>query len=156
MLHDKIELIELDQTNVDHLQTMYSVRTHPEVDCFLRGTPPDSYEKHINYLKSTGPHKKFYLVKTESALCGYCQLTLSEKHVEIGMALHPDHCNRGVGSRALSLLLTLLQNNEKIKDRPLILFVKKDNPRAIALYRKYGFESIGNENEHGEYLMQKL
>lgn len=150
-----MSLVELDTNDSDHLASMYSVRTHPDVDCYLRGSPPACFDDHANYLRCVGPHKKFYLVQVESGLSGYCQLTISENQVEIGMALHPDYCNKGVGSMALSLLLTRLQDNKVTNGKPIILFVKKDNPRAIALYQKYGFECIGNENEYGEYLMRK-
>lgn len=150
------KLIELDKNNADHLGIMYSVRTHPDVDRYLRGAPPARFEDHVNYLRRVGPHKKFYLVQIESLLSGYCQLTLSDNQVEIGMALHPDYCNKGIGSMALALLLARLQEDEETKNKSVILFVKKDNPRAIALYHKYGFQIIGNENEYGEYLMKKV
>lgn len=150
-----ISLIELDKSNSDHLSLMYTVRTHPEVDSYLRGAPPASYADHVRYLTNVGSHKRFYLIQLESLLCGYCQLTISNDQVEIGMAIHPDHCNKGIGSKSMPLLLARLQQNEETKNKSLILFVKKDNLRAIALYSKYGFRTVGKENEYGEYLMKK-
>jgi ribosomal protein S18 acetylase RimI-like enzyme len=149
-----INLIELDTANQNHLITMYSVRTHSQVVPFLRGAPPPDFSSHVHYFRSLGPHKKFFLVQSESSLCGYCQLTFADTHVEIGMALHPDFCNQGIGSIALSQLLKVLFQNDKAQNKSIILFVKKDNFRAIALYSKSGFKRVGNENEYGEYLME--
>lgn len=156
-MQQKINLINLDIDNVEHLAIMYTVRTHPEVDRYLRGDPPSSFDRHVDYLRKINPQfRKFYLVEVESALCGYCQLTVDEEHVEFGMALHPDFCNRGIGSAAMSLVFPRLQQDEGIKNKTVILYVKKDNPRAIALYQKLGFQIVGSENEHGEYLMTLL
>lgn len=153
-MQQNTNLIELDKNNPDHLTLMFSVRTHPEVDRYLRGSPPASFNDHVNYLQRVGAHKKFYLIQIDAVLGGYCQLTVTDAHVEIGMALHPDYCNKGIGSMAMSLLLKCMQKNPEINKKPFVLFVKKDNPRAIAVYRKYGFQCVGNENEHGEYLMK--
>ena len=81
--------------------------------------------------------------------------TISDDHVELGISLHPDHCNKGIGSMAMSLLLMHLQQSEESKNKSLILFVKKYNFRATALYAKYNFKRVGNENEYGQYLMKK-
>ncbi len=151
-----IDLIELDIEDENHLRTMYSVRTHSQVIPLLRGDPPADYWYHVNYLRNSPSQKKFFLVQSDSSLCGYCQCTYATEHVEIGMALHPDFCNKGIGSKALALLLELLPQKVNAKNKSIILFVKKDNFRAIALYDKYGFKRVGNENEYGEYLMELL
>jgi ribosomal protein S18 acetylase RimI-like enzyme len=148
------KLIELDKNNPEHLQVMYSVRTHPEVDRYLRQAPPENFAQHVHYLQNIGPHKKFYLIQSKSILCGYCQLTVTEDHIEIGMALHPSYFGQGIGSMALSQLLASIRQNQELKNKALILFVNKDNFRAIALYAKYGFQRVGNENEYEEYLMK--
>jgi small conductance mechanosensitive channel len=152
-VQQNIELVPLDAEDENHLRAMYCVRSHPEVTSFLRGAPPSDYTCHITYLRNCPPQKRFFLVRSESSFVGYCQLTDTQDHVEIGMALHPDFCNQGIGSKALASLLELLQNTGQ--EKSIILFVKKDNLRAIALYRKYGFERVGNENEYGEYLLTR-
>lgn len=149
-------LIALDHTNHDHLQLMFSVRTHPEVDRFLRGSPPASFGDHVNYVKNLRSHKQFYLVQSEATLCGYCQSNKTSTHIEIGMAIHPDYCNKGIGAAALGQFLIRLLQSTTNAVLPIILYVKTDNPRAIALYKKFGFETIGSENQYGEFLMQKL
>lgn len=154
-MQQKVRLIELDQNNQVHLNVMYSVRSNPDVDRYLRGCPPTNFDSHVSYLQNVGSLKKFYLIEVNTSLSGYCQLTVSDVQVEIGMALHPDYYSKGIGSVAMSKLLNLLQNNEEFKNKSLILFVKKDNLRAISLYTKYGFMRKGEENEHGEYLMKK-
>lgn len=149
-MRQNINLIEFDPENENALRIMYSVRAHPEVVPFLRGAPPVDFSSHVNYLRNVPAGKKFLLVQLGTSLCGYCQLTFAAAHIEIGMALHPDFCNQGIGSEALFQLLELLNT----QNQSIILFVKKDNFRAIALYGKYGFKRVGEENEYGEYLMK--
>lgn len=153
-MQQDIKLIELDVENEHHLRIMYAVRTHPQIVPFLRGAPPPDFSRHVDYLRNLPSQKKFFLVQSDSSLCGYCQITYANTDVEVGMALHPDFCNRGIGSKALSQLLQLLVHDEKAQNKSIILFVKKDNSRAIALYNKYSFKCVGNENEYGEYLME--
>lgn len=143
-------LIPLDINNDDHLNIMYTVRTHPLVIPFLRGSPPADFVSHITYLQNLPPQKQFFLIQTNLSLCGYCQITYETIHIEIGIALHPDFCNKGIGSFVLLQLLKLLSTQNK----SIILFVKKDNIRAIALYEKYGFKQNSDENEYGEYRME--
>lgn len=146
-----ISLIELDKNNPDHVGLMYIVRSHPEVDKYLRGTAPENFFEHVKYLFHLKPGKKFFLIQSNLSLCGYCQYTISDSQVEIGMALHPHFSNKGIGSQTMALLLSKLQNDEMTKGKTVILFVKKDNLRAIALYEKYDFKRE-KENEFEEYL----
>lgn len=152
-MQQNIELIVLDTNNPDHLELMFRVRTHPEVDRYLTGKPPSNFHNHVHYLRNLAINKKFYLVQVDSSLCGYCQLTLFDDCIEIGMALHPNYCSKGIGSIVLPRFLASIQSEES---KSLMLYVKKDNLRAIALYGKYGFKRIGDENAHGEYLMKKF
>ncbi len=162
MLHD-LKLVELELRNFTHLHTLFSVRTHPDVSKYLRGPPPHSFTEHIAYLTRLGTNKKFYLVELQSSccfsidssFCGYFQLTYSDESIEMGIALSPKFSNKGIGSKAMSLLLTMLTQDEKAKDKSLILFVKADNPRAIALYKKHGFMCSEHINEYGEFLMRR-
>lgn len=149
-----ISLVELDRSQPAHLEIMYAVRSHPEVAKYLRGNPPATFDSHINYLQRVRGQKQFFVVMAGMDPCGYCQLTPTQDSIEIGMALHPDYSNKGIGSKALALLLMFVQKNDSAKKKPLILYVKKDNARAIALYNKFGFQTL-SENEFNEFLMQR-
>jgi len=149
-MQQEISLIELDIDDSAHLATLFSIRSHPDVIPFLRQTPPPDFSHHVHYLRSLGSEKRFFLVRSASTLVGYCQLTFicqEPTQVEIGMALHPDHCNQGIGSLALRLLLKRLPPESQV-----LLYVKKDNYRAMALYKKFGFNRTCDENEYGEFI----
>ncbi len=151
-MRPNVELIAFDTKDESHVHTLYSVRTHPQVVPFLRGPPPPDFSRHVEYLRKLPSQKRFFVVRLGASLCGYCQLTYDPAHVEIGMALHPDFWDRGIGFQALSCLLEFL-HSEKAPNRAILLFVKKSNLRAISLYKKHGFKQQGEENEQAEYLM---
>lgn len=148
-MRPNVELIALDVGDESHVHILYSVRTHPQVVPFLRGPPPPDFSRHVEYLRNLPSQKRFFVVRLGASLCGYCQLTYDPAHVEIGMALHPDFWDKGIGSQALYCLLEFLQS----ENRSILLFVKKSNLRAISLYKKRGFKQVGEENEQAEYLM---
>lgn len=150
---ENIKLVPLNVDIEDHLELMYRVRTHPDMEKYLRGLPPSNYEQHIHYLKNAGS-KCFFLVQHGDHLIGYCQLTLADAHTEIGMALHPEFCGKGIGTAALNLLLKTVEASPHFNQN-LILYVKSNNLRAIALYAKYGFVREEEINKYGEYLMKK-
>lgn len=154
-MQQNVELIELNLNDLQHLEMMYSVRTHPLVAMHLRKDPPTHFAAHVNYLNHIGSNKKFYLIQADSSLCGYCQFDILEQKLEIGISIHPDFCNRGIGTLALPLFLQKIKKLDLTKNKPITLFVKKDNLRAIALYTKCGFKHVGDANEHGEYFMKK-
>ena len=64
------------------------------------------------------------------------------KHVgEIGMAVHEDWQGKGVGSAMMQTAVDLADKWLNLKRLELTVYV--DNPPAIALYRKFGFEQEG-------------
>ena len=59
----------------------------------------------------------------------------------LGMMVHPDFHNRGVGSALMAAALTLADNWLNLTR--VDLHVYTDNPAAIHLYQKFGFEIEG-------------
>jgi putative acetyltransferase len=60
---------------------------------------------------------------------------------EVGLGVHDDHAGQGIGS---ALLAALVDAGERwLGLRRLQLAVYVDNARAIALYRRFGFEIEG-------------
>lgn len=63
------------------------------------------------------------------------------RHAMIDIALHPDWCNRGMGTDALRALARHLfedRGHHRIMIDPAVV-----NARAIASYRKVGFRDVG-------------
>jgi putative acetyltransferase len=68
----------------------------------------------------------------------------------LGMAVADEHQGRGVGDALMRALLDLADNWLNVSRVELTVFT--DNERAIALYRKHGFEVEGT---HKAYAMRK-
>lgn len=60
---------------------------------------------------------------------------------EIGLSVRKDYWGRHIGSRLLEELLRFAHDTAHAEI--ISLEVRSDNARAIRLYRKYGFEKIG-------------
>lgn len=59
----------------------------------------------------------------------------------IGMGVHDDYAGRGIGSALMAALVDTADNWLDIKRLELTVYT--DNPAALALYRKFGFEQEG-------------
>lgn len=72
----------------------------------------------------------------------------------IGMGVHDAHCGKGVGSALMKELVDAADNWLDIRRLELTVF--SDNAPAIALYRKFGFETEGEHKAFafraGEYV----
>lgn len=147
-----VDLLPLEKNNPDHVGMMYKVRTHSEVDKYLSGNPPNSFLDHVKYLHGVKENKRFYLISYATQLCGYCQATWGDDHVELGWALHPDYWGKGLGDSAIGSLLALVKP-EALK-KSILLFVRKDNSKAIHLYHKHGFKITREDVEKNEYVME--
>lgn len=63
------------------------------------------------------------------------------RHAMIDITLHPDWCNRGLGTDALRTLARHLF--EDLGHHRIMIDPAVDNARAIASYRKVGFRDVG-------------
>ena len=59
----------------------------------------------------------------------------------IGIFVHDDYQNQGIGSQLMAAIIDLAENWLNLKRLELI--VNTDNPSAIRLYEKFGFEKEG-------------
>ena len=79
----------------------------------------------------------------------------------LSITVMKDYWGRGIGSRLMEMMIAFSQ---KCGIAVVSLEVRSDNERAVALYKKFGFETIGlykkffkiNGEYHDAYLMQLL
>lgn len=72
---------------------------------------------------------------------------LRRRHAySLGMAVHDDFQRQGVGSALMAAAIDLADNWMQIDRLELTVYV--DNPSAIALYRKFGFEIEGTHKNY--------
>jgi putative acetyltransferase len=75
------------------------------------------------------------------------QRMLRRSHaMSIGIAVRDDHAGRGVGTALLEALLTIADGWLNVFRLELTVYA--DNARAIALYRKFGFEVEGTHKAY--------
>lgn len=137
VVQQKVELVPLDLNNPEHIGCLYKVRTNSEVSKYLTGAIPQNFLKHTEYLYNV-KNKDFFVLKIDQQLCGYCQRTHTEHEIELGWAIHPDYWGKGIGKASIS---DLVKRSISFK-KPLILFVQKNNPRALNLYQKNSFTVV--------------
>jgi len=65
---------------------------------------------------------------------------------DLGMMVHPDYWGLGIGSRLMTAILDIADNWLDL--RRVELEVNTDNPAAVALYQKFGFEIEGTKRFH--------
>lgn len=121
------------------LEFLYNTRKDPRVDEMLSGNPPQSFEKHLEYIyKVQDKTRWIYIAYFEKNMVGYSQVyDVTEKTVEIGFVIHPDFQGKGFGKEIV--LETIEKAKENFPDKKVILYVLKSNPKAIHIYKKLGF-----------------
>ena len=89
-------------------------------------------------------------------LIGLSQIKRARRsHVgQIGMAVHDDYQNQGIGSQMLEAVINLADNWLNLKRLELEVYI--DNENAIHLYEKYGFVIEGTLRKYafrdGDYV----
>lgn len=109
---------------------------------------PFQSRDHIKYKLANPPlgmHRLVAVIDSEQKVVGFVSLrTFSDRraHVgSIGIFVHDDYQNRGIGSRLMAAIINLAENWLNLKR--LELQVNTDNSSAIRLYEKFGFEKEG-------------
>lgn len=82
-----------------------------------------------------------WLLESPQVLLGYGVLSSAagEAHL-LNLCIAPEHQGHGHGRRLLARMIDLARWNRAAQ---VFLEVRPSNPRAIALYREYGFNEIG-------------
>ena len=85
------------------------------------------------------------VIEVDGALVGFVQYFEEDdpeyRHASIDIVLHPEWCNRGLGTDALRTLARHLFDD--LGHHRLTIDPTVSNARAIASYRKVGFRDVG-------------
>lgn len=115
---------------------------------FRHGTlrlPFRSPDETRRFLESIGPDDLLLVAERDGSILGSAGWSRSKgrrSHVAaIGMGVHDDHAGRGIGTALMAALIDAADRWYAV--RRLTLGVYTDNTRAIALYRRFGFEDEG-------------
>lgn len=122
---------------------------------------PCSVEDEEKYIKSLeeSTSSVMFTAKINGVIVGDAHFSSSTreriKHRgEIGISVLKDYWGKGVGSKLMESIIDFAKNTAGCEI--IALQVRSDNERAINLYKKYGFEKIGQFKGYlkinGEYI----
>ncbi|NLY90213.1 MAG: GNAT family N-acetyltransferase [Firmicutes bacterium] len=127
------------------------LRRMPGVFENILGIPSERIDYNEKYLANLdqNTHEFVAVSKNEAGeekIIGVAGLTVYANHrlrhsAGLGIMVHKDYQNQGVGSELLKALLDLADNWLMLVRVELTVFT--DNERAIHLYEKFGFEKEG-------------
>ncbi|WP_285240785.1 ribosomal protein S18-alanine N-acetyltransferase [Pseudarthrobacter sp. MEB009] len=103
--------------------------------------PVDAWPLHMFLSELSQPDTRHYLVAEDTAgIVGYAGLMCIEPIADVQtIAVVPEQEGRGIGSTLLTLLIDEARAR---RAADVLLEVRADNPRAQALYVRFGFEQI--------------
>lgn len=103
--------------------------------------PVDAWPLHMFLSELSQPDTRHYLVAEDAAgIVGYAGLMCIEPIADVQtIAVLPEQEGRGIGSTLLTLLIDEARAR---RAADVLLEVRADNPRAQALYVRFGFEQI--------------
>jgi putative acetyltransferase len=109
-------------------------------------TPFTSVAAREKRFAGRGDNEAILVAAIEGKVVGSAGLVRETRHrrahaAGIGMAVHDDYAGRGVGTALMQALVDLADRWWNIKRLELDVYV--DNPRAIALYERFGFVREG-------------
>ena len=122
---------------------------------------PFSVEDEEKYIKSLENSKTSVMLvaKCDGKIIGDASFTSSERarirhRGERGVSVVKEYWGKGIGSRLMEKVIDFAKNEAQCEI--IHLQVRSDNERAIELYKKFGFEKIGQFKGYlkinGEYV----
>ena len=148
------------------------LRRMPGVFENILGIPSERVKRNEDYIANLDPnqHQFVAVVKlpdSQEVIIGTAGLSVYANHRmrhsgSIGIMIHKDYQNSGVGSALLSKLIDVADNWLMLVRVELTVFV--DNEKATHLYEKFGFEKEGlkrlaairNGKYENEYIMARI
>lgn len=135
----------------DDSNDLHNLWRHPLVARTTLQIPSLEYQDAVKRLEKRPENGHRLAAEVDGRVIGSAglfvdQLPRSRHCAGLGMMVDPDYWGQGIGGQLLEAVLNLADNWLNIKR--LELDVNTDNPAAIHLYKKYGFEIEGTRRFH--------
>lgn len=159
-------------TNIGDGKGINELRRMPGVFETILGIPSERAKRNEDFIANLDANQHEFVAVSklqngEETIIGAAGLTVYANHRMrhsggIGIMIHRDYQNNGVGSALLSTLIDVADNWLMLVRTELTVF--EDNARAIHLYEKFGFEKEGikrlaairNGKYENEYIMARI
>ena len=132
-------------------KSLYELFTYPEVCRTTLQLPSQESWRSAQRVDSPYPGMVRYMAVVDGKPVGsasvYRHQNQRKQHAAgLGMMVHPNYWGMGIGSKLMAQLLEIADNWLNLQR--VELEVNIDNPPAVALYRKFGFEIEGTHKLH--------
>ena len=151
-------------TRLEDMEGFNALRRMPGVFENTMGLPSERVQRNIDGFQAMGPDDhNFVAVLEDGTVIGCAGLSVFSnprmRHVgSVGLYVHTDYQNQGVGTALMKAMLELADNWLMLVRVELEVFA--DNQRAIQLYEKLGFETEGRKRmscvRNGQYADELL
>ncbi len=152
----------------DDAADLYEIVSDPRVNGTLVQLPSMELSETQNWMEAHKPGQHRLVAEVEGKVVGSCSLIQNRRarmthSGKLGMMVHYDYWGQGVGSALMAAQMDLADNWLNLNR--IELEVLTDNPAAIHLYEKFGFEIEGTRRInvfggdgrfHDEYQMARL
>ncbi len=135
----------------DDGQNLYALYTYPEVCRTTLQLPSQERWRSAQRVNNPHPGMVRYMAEVDGKAIGsasmYRYQNPRKQHAAgLGMTVHPNYWGMGIGSKLMAQLMDVANNWLNLQR--VELEVNVDNPPAVALYRKFGFEIEGTHKLH--------
>ena len=128
------------QLNYDEKLIILEWRNHSETSKFMINKKVD-LEEHLNFINSLKENKtKLYFLVDDIGVIDFINIT--DKKADIGLYKNPN--KQKVGSILMKHIVDYGFNGLKLEK--LILYVYKNNQKAINLYKKFNFKIVDKKD----------
>lgn len=134
-------------------QDIHQMRQHPDVMRNMLATPGEPLSSVQEYLATQGFNNHIFVAEImmdggQKKVVGsaglHIETSLRRRHsAGVAVMVHADYHRQGIGQVLMGTLLDLADQFLMLKRVELTVFV--DNEKAIALYKKMGFEVEGTK-----------
>jgi L-phenylalanine/L-methionine N-acetyltransferase len=133
---------------LEDVAAMHNILRHPMVARTTLQIPSLEYGAAVERFSDSASYRHRFVAEVDGRVVGSASLSARQnprsKHCGgLGMMVHPDYWGMGIGSRLMAQLLDMADNWLNLQR--VELEVNIDNPAAIHLYEKFGFEIEGTK-----------
>ncbi|MFD2239274.1 GNAT family N-acetyltransferase [Aureimonas populi] len=137
--------VKIRATSIEDAEDIFVIYNQPAFRSGTLALPYESFETVRKWLEPSSPRVLNLSAELDGRVVGAAALRpffgRRAHAAEFWIAVHEDFNGRGIGSRLMEAIIDTADNWLNVTRIEMTVFT--DNERAIALYRKFGFEIEG-------------